>query len=76
MDVFDDIFGKPEEDPNGRLRIIGPGSKVRVPCRNRKVAYEDLIGVVDRVSTRKIHVRMVRSGRTKLFDSFDLEVLR
>jgi hypothetical protein len=70
IDTLDDIF-----TPFETTRIFGVGTKVVVRRRNPKVAYENLLGVVERVSTRKLYVRMLITGKLRMFDSEDLEIL-
>ena len=61
--------------PFESIRIFGVGTKVVVRRRNPKVPYENLLGVVERVSTRKLYVRMLITGKLRMFDTEDLEIL-
>lgn len=70
IDALDDIF-----TPFETTRIFGVGTKVVVRRRNPKVPYENLLGTVERVSTRKLYVRMLITGKLRMFDTEDLEIL-
>jgi hypothetical protein len=65
-----DIFDDREEDPNGRVRIFGIGTKVRVPTGQ--------IGTVTKIGRSKLGVTLptLRGSPTRSYEARLLDIVK
>jgi len=59
----------PERDPNGKMFILSIGSRVQAHPACDCWMRGDRYGTVVRITSKSIHVKMDRSGRTRKFTS-------
>lgn len=56
-----------DRDPNGKFYILGTGSRVQVHPACDCWMMGDRFGTVTKITTKSIHVKMDRSGKTRKF---------
>ena len=58
-----------DRDPNGKFIIIGVGSRVQAHPACDCWMMGDRYGTVTKITSKSIHVKMDRSGKTRKFTS-------
>lgn len=62
-----------DRDPNGKMYILGVGSRVQAHPACDCWMMGDRYGTITKITSKSIHVKMDRSGKTRKFTSDLLE---
>lgn len=62
-----------DRDPNGKMYVLGIGSRVQAHPACDCWMMGDRYGTITKITSKSIHVKMDRSGKTRKFTSDLLE---